>query len=218
MKEAFVLLLLLFCAVSFAVVAIDPFTHTEIQITFPGEIRFLTYGNKPAVAVDISFYTDTMFLPRNIMLREIKILVLRFDERGDIVEVDIEPASYNSRLLNKVLNVNGEVIVPSSRKEGYRVPDTIAGFELESKKTETGSLLYYLPREWNLIWRLKWGNDMTNIFSDNEYIEISPYSETSIEDAFLKYKIMFPNLEKLYGVYRHIKSFEDMNNSLRNIW
>jgi len=108
--------------------------------------------------------------------------------------------------------------VPSSRKEGYRVPDTIAGFELESKKTETGSLLYYLPREWNLIWRLKWGNDMTNIFSDNEYIEISPYSETSIEDAFLKYKIMFPNLEKLYGVYRHIKSFEDMNNSLRNIW
>ncbi len=187
------LLLLLFCVVSFAVVAIDPFTHTEIQITFPGKIRFLTYGNRPVVAVDISFYTDTMFLPRDVMLREIKILVLRFDERGDIVEVDIEPASYNSRLLNKVLNVNGEVIVPSSRKGGYRVPDTIAGFELESEETETGSLLYYLPREWNLIWKLQWGNDMTKIFSDNEYIGISPYSEIDIEDAFVKYNIMFPN-------------------------
>ncbi|GEM_PF-3395926 len=42
---------------------------------------------------------------------------------------------------------------------------------------------------------------MISILSDSEYIEISPYSETAIEDAFVKYNIMFPNLEKLYSVY-----------------
>ena len=134
MKEAFVLLFLLFSVVFFAVITPDPFTHRGVQITFPGEIRYLTYDNQAAVVVDISFHTDTMFLPRDIKLREIKISVLKLNERDDIVEVDIEAASYNSRVLNKVLNVDGEVIMPSLRKEGYRVHDTMASFELESKQ------------------------------------------------------------------------------------
>lgn len=63
MKEAFVLLFLLFSVVFFAVITPDPFTHRGVQITFPGEIRYLTYGNQAAVVLDISFHTDTMFLP-----------------------------------------------------------------------------------------------------------------------------------------------------------
>ena len=218
MKRAFLLMILFFSVLSFALITADPFIHSDIKTTFPGEIRFLTYNDRPAFAVDISFYPDTIFLSRNIKLPEIELLILKLDDSGDIVESTIGPAAYNSRLLNKVFTVAGETIVPYTRKEGYKIPDTIAGFELDSKKTETGSLLYYLPEEWNLIWKLQWGNDSTKIFGDNKYIDIYPYSGNAIKDVFLANAIMFPNLEKLYDVYKYISTFEDMNNSLKNVW
>lgn len=218
MKKIFIVVYILSVCLTFALITTDSFAHKDVTIKFPGEIKAFEYEGKPAFSIDISFYPDTLFRPREIELIQIELVIIKLTSDGYLYESKIKPYAYNSRMLNKIVKVGFGKTVPYERDADYRIPETISGFELESKIQENGSLLYLLPEEWNLVWKIQWGKDFSRIYDDNKYINIYPYSASGIAGIFKDYRIMTPNLEKLYDVYRYISAFEDMNESLKKTW
>jgi len=213
-----VFLILGFVAGLCANIAADAFVQNDVRISFTGENRFLVYDGRDAFSVDVTIFADTLFLPRDIRLTEIKLVVIQLDSSGKLTTAEIAPTAYNSRQLNMVVDIGGTTIVPVRREENYVIPDVIRGFELRSATQDTGVLLYLLPNEWHLIWRLKWNNAHSTFFSQNKHIALDHYTTKTITDVFTKEKVMFPNLERLYDVYRYIGVFENMNESLKRAW
>jgi len=219
MKRLVTLIIVISVLSSLFGISVEQFIHDDVVIEFPDEIKFLTYKSKPAFAVDISFYPDTMFLPRTINLNKIFLIVLMLNEDGEIEEVEIKPSFYNSSVLSKLVSIGPGPKVPYDKPDTYKIPDVISALELESKQKENGSLLYYLPEdEPYVIYKLKWGDDFTTFYGENKYVEIYPYSANAIIDVLMDNNIITRNLEILYEIYKMIIVFEDSNESLKETW